>query len=86
MNRLLAYSLIRGIPYPEQVEMLNYAGYATKEIADMTGKTSKNVSQTLWRIKKKRADAESASEEVTEPPTQTEACNAHSTGTDSGTQ
>jgi transcriptional regulator len=63
MSRLLALNVVAKRKFIEQVAILSSAGFAPKEIAEMLGKTSHNVSVQLDRIKKRqksgKANAES---------------------------
>ena len=49
---LLALSLVTGKPQPEQISLLNAAGYKASEIARLLGTTSNTVSVTLSQRRK----------------------------------
>ena len=52
---LLALLLVTGKPQPEQISLLNAAGYAPSEIARLVGTTPNTVSVTLSQRRKGKA-------------------------------
>jgi DNA-binding MarR family transcriptional regulator len=63
MSRLLALNVVSKKKSIEQVAILSSAGFMPKEIADMLGKTSHNVSVQLDRIKKRKKSGKPIVEE-----------------------
>ena len=52
MNKLLGIIATKEKSFKEQVKLLSEAGLTSKEIADITGKTSNFVNVTKHKIKK----------------------------------
>ena len=57
---LMAISVLDGKPQKEQVELLDKAGLAPKDIAALVGTTPNTVSVTLSKLKEKSGKAKKA--------------------------
>jgi len=58
VSRLLALNVVGGKKFIEQVRILSSAGLKPKEIAELLGKTSHNVSVQLDRLRKRDSESE----------------------------
>jgi len=55
ISNLLALLLVTGKPQPEQISLLNAAGYSSSEIARLIGTTPNTVSVTLSQSRRGKA-------------------------------
>lgn len=63
--KLLAMNLVEGKDFKNQVLTLSAFGFQPKQIAEVLGKTSNNVSVTLHRLRLERGEEEAVAQQET---------------------